>query len=496
MKTIKDKWICIVCGSSYNDLDEINNKLEDHIKNCHKLNLSQYRDLKKNGIGCSRLRVRLLNYPNDIKLALISFLSQTWGPTFDLNNYSSDEISSMIDLALSGKTLSTALESINFTFQIDGLSRASSHQLVRVRIGSGFSQKGMSDAYYGDTDYIIPASIVAAGKLDEYRQNVETSINTYNDLFKSGVTYQDARFVLPHSVTTSLVWTVNYLALKNFCSKRLMRNQSWEMNALCQLIKFEIEKIYPELARNLLPLCDYSKKCCSFGNLFESCGKYPLENLHDRYVFCSSQIARNIVFDDENYKNKIMVHNSKVKKTNNHFLLLAQEKNDLKKEFYGKYAKEIFAQLQDINIKKIKNLKNKFKEVLSTFSEIYTVFENIENEHSFGELSQYISNGYLLKYRDNIASISATLLKKEKTEIINDCWSIHQTKNKKYSDGWYYDGLRGVLKDLHRKNQRLKTMYESNQLYSLEESNLYDSLLYVIFLIVGISNNFPFKGGD
>lgn len=45
---------------------------------------------------------------------------------------------------------------------------------------------------------------------------------------------------------------------------------------------------------------------------------------------------------------------------------------------------------------------------------------------------------------------------KNKNEIINECWYLHQSKNKKYNDGWYYDGIRGVMKDLHRKINELK----------------------------------------
>ena len=179
-RIIKNNWMCIICASSSNDIDECGKTLEEHIQNQHGITIDKYNDFIKKGIGASKLKVKLLNYPNDIKLPMISFLSQTWGPTFDLNEFTEDEVNNMIKIALKGKTLSTLFESLNFTFQIDGLSRASSHQLVRVRIGSGFSQKGMSDAYYGDTEYIIPASIVAVNKLDEYKSR-DYIIEFYRD---------------------------------------------------------------------------------------------------------------------------------------------------------------------------------------------------------------------------------------------------------------------------------------------------------------------------
>ena len=243
----KSGWECNICGSSNMDSDECHSTLERHLQERHNLKLNEYKKLVfEDKIGSSHLKVKLLNYSNDITLPIISFLSQTWGPTFSLEDYSEDEIQEMVKIALEGKSLSTVLECIQFTFQIDGLSRASSHQLVRVRIGSGFSQKGMSNAYYGDADYVIPAAVVIAGKEKEYKEIIEKSIELYNDMFKNGVTYQDARFILPHAMTTSLVWTVNYLALRNFCGKRMQRSQSWEMNMLCQLIKKEVSRVYPE----------------------------------------------------------------------------------------------------------------------------------------------------------------------------------------------------------------------------------------------------------
>ena len=50
-----------------------------------------------------------------------------------------------------------------------------------------------------------------------------------------------------------------------------------------------------------------------------------------------------------------MKYNKNVKKVNNHFLLLAQEQNDIRSEFYGKYAHQIFLQLNKIKIEKIKS---------------------------------------------------------------------------------------------------------------------------------------------
>lgn len=493
-ETINDvSWECHICGSSSTDSDEGQRLLEQHLKAQHNLGLEEYNRLVDEiKIGSSHLKVKLLNYSNDITLPIVSFLGQTWGPTFSLEDYSEDEIQGMVEIALEGKSLSTVLECIQFTFQIDGLSRASSHQLVRVRIGSGFSQKGMSDAYYGDADYVIPASIVVAGKEKEYKEVVEKSIELYKELFKLGVTYQDARFILPHAMTTSLVWTVNFLALRNFCGKRMQRSQSWEMNMLCQLIKKEVKEVYPELSALLIPFCEYSKKCQSFGNLFEGCGKYPLERKHDRYVFSKEQIAHNIKFtkDYTAYSSK---HNETVKPINNHFLLVARERQALVNEpDYGKYACEIKLALNGCKRNQIVSSKESlFCEIFDWFDATYSKFQKYENGK--GEFDLNIDT--LKQFNNNILTLSVIILYKKEKNIKEEIWKIHQEKNREYKDGWYFDGIRGVLKDLHRKIARLKTINKckSNDYYSIENT-LYDTLLYGIFLEVAYERKLPLIG--
>lgn len=317
-------WFCDLCGSEKKDFENMDVSFEEHLKH-HNISKEQYNTftIKKHG-GIEPLKVKLLSWTNNIEESIVSFVSQTWGPTFDLKNYSEKEIDNIVELALNGKTLPLALESIQFTFQIDNLSRAISHQLVRVRVGSSFSQKGMSDTYYGDINYIIPASIEAVEKTEEYINLMKRCSEFYKELFEAGVPFQDARYVIPHAATTSLVWSVNLLALKNFCNQRMICTQSWEMNALCKLIRREVNKVYPHLAAILKPKCEITKKCCTFGNLFEGCGKFPMDDSDRNFVFSKYQMAKNLRFDDE-YRKWIKEHNSNVKKKNNYFLEIASK---------------------------------------------------------------------------------------------------------------------------------------------------------------------------
>lgn len=320
----KEEWFCHICGSDSMDEGNVGLSFKQHLDN-HHISIEQYnRFINELSGGTSLLRVKLLSWSNNIEEAVIAFVSQTWGPTFDLSDYSEKEIKNIVDLALNEKTLPLALESIQFTFQIENLSRAISHQLVRVRVGSSFSQLGMSDTYYGNTKYVVPASIEAVGKTNEYLELMKKCSEFYKELFDLGVTFQDARYVIPHAATTSLVWSVNLLALKNFCAQRLSCTQSWEMNALCKFIRREIAKISPQIAEILKPRCEVTKKCNSFGNLFEGCGKYPMNNSERNFVFKNFNMAKNLKFDNK-YKELVKEYNKNVKHRNNYFRELANE---------------------------------------------------------------------------------------------------------------------------------------------------------------------------
>jgi flavin-dependent thymidylate synthase len=330
MKIIEnnEKWFCHLCSSASDDSDNQNVSFDQHLKH-HNITHEQYNYFIKDlHGGTSQLKVKLLSWSNNIEETIIAFVSQTWGATFDLTDYSESEILGILELALNGKTLPLALEAIQFTFQIDNLSRAISHQLVRVRIGSSFSQKGMSDTYYGDTNYIIPASIEVVGKTKEYLNLMKKCSDFYKELFEAGVEFQDARYVIPHAATTSLSWSINFLALKNFCSQRMSCTQSWEMNALCKLIKQEVSKVLPKFAEVLRSRCEMTKKCSAFGNTFEGCGKYPMIDSGRDFVFSKEQVAKNLRFDDD-YRKMIAEHNKNVEYKTNYFRELVKRNGEI-----------------------------------------------------------------------------------------------------------------------------------------------------------------------
>ena len=166
---------------------------------------------------------------------------------------------------------------------------------------------------YKNFEYVIPPTVAAIGLTNEYIEFMKLASDFYEKLFEEGVPYQDARFVVPHAATTSLAWTVNLLALSNFCSKRLQNHMQWEINALARMIRKEIQTKYPIISKILKPRCEVVGKCLNFSNLSKGCGKFKKEFTENNKIFLLEQMTKKIKFDNNSVEN-MKFNNQKIKK--------------------------------------------------------------------------------------------------------------------------------------------------------------------------------------
>jgi len=159
------------------------------------------------------------------------------------------------------------LEHASFTFAVEGISRACSHQLVRHRLAS-YSQQ--SQRYVGlyNFKYIIPPSIEKNEDLkNRYKQFMESTKDFYNEIAKT-TSYEDARFILPNATETKVIVTMNARELLHFFSQRCCNRAQWEIrflaNEMLRLVKeaaFEIfENAGPPCIRGDCPEGEFSCK--------------------------------------------------------------------------------------------------------------------------------------------------------------------------------------------------------------------------------------------
>ena len=168
------------------------------------------------------------------------------------------------------------LEHVTFTFGIEGISRACSHQLVRHRIAS-YSQKSQRYVDESGFQYIIPQTIIDKDMSEEYNYLMYHIEEVYKDLRAAGVEAEDARMVLPNACTTSIIVTMNVRSLLNFFKYRVCNRAQWEIRALAVKMLILCREISPKLFAKAGASCMYGS--CSEGSM--SCGK-PIKDLFDK----------------------------------------------------------------------------------------------------------------------------------------------------------------------------------------------------------------------
>lgn len=151
----------------------------------------------------------------------------------------------------------SVFEHIFFTFKIEGISRACSHQLVRHRMCS-FTQR--SQRYCSETEYnaVIPLSL-DANSFGEYIEALNNASAQYNKLLKSNVPKEDARYVLPNACCTDIYLSCNLRELIHICNERLCSKAQWEIRELVQKM---VDLVDPELKFMLVPKCKSGRIIC------------------------------------------------------------------------------------------------------------------------------------------------------------------------------------------------------------------------------------------
>jgi thymidylate synthase (FAD) len=175
------------------------------------------------------------------------------------------------------------LEHVKFTFAIQGVSRALTHQLVRHRVAS-YSQQSQRYVKEASFDYVIPPSIEQDPVLLEmFLKTMDVIQQQYNamaELMRSkGVkgekANEDCRFVLPQAAETKIVVTMNCRELLHFFGHRCCTRAQWEIRALANRMLEICRKELPEVFSDAGAKCE-SLKYCPEGEKF-CCGKYPVK---------------------------------------------------------------------------------------------------------------------------------------------------------------------------------------------------------------------------
>lgn len=235
----------------------------------------------------AKLRLTLLQHTPDPDRAVAIAGRLCYAPVSaaELQQEMSDEDVARLVRGLVRSGHHSALEHASFSFAVDGVSRACTHQLVRHRVAS-YNQQSQRYVRFGEQDsFVIPPSISANEEASRvFVQAMEQARAAYDRLVELGLAegrgkesvQEDARFVLPNAAETKIVVTMNARELRHFFTVRCCRRAQWEINALAWEMRGVVRGIAPALFDRTGPNCLYGE--CGEGRM--TCGRpYKVEEV-------------------------------------------------------------------------------------------------------------------------------------------------------------------------------------------------------------------------
>jgi len=222
----------------------------------------------------TNIKVELIAHTTDPEQVIVAAIRQCYSKVgaSDLKEKTNEETKNrLIDQVIKSDHTST-IEHASFTFAVEGVSRALTHQLVRHRIASYSQQSQRYVEAAEDFNYIIPPKIKSNPEaLKIFQDHTKSLQQAYQQLIKLGIEKEDARFLLPNAAETKIVITMNARSLLNFFEKRLCNRAQWEIHILALKMLEKVKPLAPEIFRHAGPTCE-TKKICWEGNM--SCGKW------------------------------------------------------------------------------------------------------------------------------------------------------------------------------------------------------------------------------
>jgi thymidylate synthase (FAD) len=127
----------------------------------------------------------------------------------------------------------SALEHASYTFAVDGVSRAMTHQLVRHRLASYNQQSQRYVTYDDEPRFVVPPTVAGDADMSaQFDAAVRAAHAAYRELVEAGIPAEDARYLLPNATETKIVVTMNVRELLHFFELRCCKRAQWEIREL------------------------------------------------------------------------------------------------------------------------------------------------------------------------------------------------------------------------------------------------------------------------
>lgn len=143
------------------------------------------------------------------------------------------------------RTIRSSWEFVDYTFSIEGVTRAFTHQLVRNRHGS-YAQQTMRILDVNGFDYHTGPTIEANPDLLEIYCDMMATIDaTYKELIEKGAAIEDARGILPTNIKTNIIAKFNLRTLAEIISARSSNRTQGEYREFVTKAYEAVAEIHP-----------------------------------------------------------------------------------------------------------------------------------------------------------------------------------------------------------------------------------------------------------
>lgn len=194
--------------------------------------------IKQNKKG-RKMQITLLSYTN---LAVCSHAIRTCWQSFEKGDNGGDIDKELIDRVGNKFKHASTLEHLNYSFYIQGISRACLQELARHRHASlsvkstRYTLKELrNEEEFKSINKNSQKYLVMSGNEMVDLASVK-ALENLRLILKEGISLDIAKYCLPESYKTELTWSINARSLQNFLHLRSSKSALWEIRELAKAI--------------------------------------------------------------------------------------------------------------------------------------------------------------------------------------------------------------------------------------------------------------------
>jgi len=207
------------------------------------------------------MNVKLISYtPNALELLLYTKNTRLQGELTLEDISAKPEEWKLDQLAYMKDTIKSSWEFVDYTFEINDVSRAFTHQFVRTRNGS-YAQESHRSGDLSEHEWVTPEGYDDE-ITGEYEIAMISSFGAYKELIDGGMQRQDARGVIPTNVKTNIIAKFNLRTLHQMAEVRLCTRTQGEYQTVFRNMRGAVAAVHPWAWDFLQVFCANHGTCC------------------------------------------------------------------------------------------------------------------------------------------------------------------------------------------------------------------------------------------